>query len=78
MQLYVPYLLHTRILSINSVDGRDGTSNWIQRSTMQYMYEWAGGRLCPLKTGRLCPSKPDRLCPSNPYSTVEKRRQDSC
>ena len=28
--------------------------------------------------GRLCPSKVGRFCPSNPYSTLEKRRQDSC
>ena len=36
------------------------------------------GRLCPSKVGRLCPSKVGRFCPSNPYSTLEKRRQDSC
>ena len=28
--------------------------------------------------GRWCPSKVGRFCPSNPYSTLEKRRQDSC
>ena len=34
--------------------------------------ERAVGCLCPLKVGRLCPSK------VGPYSTLEKRRQDSC